>query len=100
MYVNNSRPIEDEAREAAKSGQSTFPAYVFQQFSRDIAACWNEVPLLANEAVQVEDALRPSMEAVLEAVLSNALLVHIVAFVEALIKSEWILSKSRRILSP
>lgn len=69
-----------------KSGQSSFPANVIQQFPRDIAACWNEVPLLANEAVRVEDPLRLSMEVVLEAVLSNASLVHIVASVEALRK--------------
>jgi len=78
--------IEDEAWEAVKSGQSTFPAYVIQQVSRDIAACWDGVPLSANEATRVEDALRPSMEAVLDSVLSNASQAHIVASVEALIK--------------
>jgi hypothetical protein len=61
LYVNNLQLIEDEAWEAVKTGQSPFPAYVIQQISRDIAACWNEVPLLANEAKRVEDELRPKV---------------------------------------
>lgn len=72
LYVNNLELIGDAAWEAVKSGQSMFPAYVIQQISRDISACWDDGPLLANEAKRVEDALRPSMEAVLDSVLSNA----------------------------
>ncbi len=82
-----------------KSDQSTFPAYAIQQISPDIAGCWNDVPLLANEAKRVEDALRPSLEAVLDAVLSSASQADIVASVETLIKKR-VLSKSRPFLSP
>lgn len=41
---------------------------------------------MANEAKRVEDALRPTMEAVLDAVLSNASQAHFVASLEARIK--------------
>jgi hypothetical protein len=86
LYVNTLQLIGDEAWEAVKVGQSTFPAYVIQQISRDILACWDDVPLAVAEANRVEDALRPLMEAVLDAILSNASQAHIVASVEALIK--------------
>ncbi|PZR82547.1 MAG: hypothetical protein DLM68_15860 [Hyphomicrobiales bacterium] len=65
LYVHNLRRIEDVAWEAVKNGQSPCPAYVIFQISRGIADCWDDGPLLVTEAKRVEDALRPSIEAVL-----------------------------------
>ena len=86
LYVNNLRLIADEASGAVKSGQSAIPAYVIQQISLYILRCWDDGPLYVSEQKRVEDALRPTMEAVLDAVLSNASQAHFVASLEACIK--------------
>jgi hypothetical protein len=86
LYIDNLRRIVDETSEAVKGGQSTIPAYVIQQISIYILNQWDDVPLLVTEQKRVEEALLPAMEAVLNAVLSNASQAEIVASVEALIK--------------
>ena len=86
LFVNNLRKIEEVAWEAVKHGQSKFPSYIVYKISGGLANYWDDIPLSVDEFKRVDDALRPPMRVLIDAVLSNASQAEIVASVEALIK--------------
>ncbi len=86
LYIDNLRRIQTVAWEAVKNNQAMCPAYIICQIAADIADDWEDRPLLVSEAERIEAALRPSIEAVLDAVLNNSSQTEIMASLNVLIE--------------
>lgn len=87
VYVKTLRSIEDASLKGLKGSKSTLPVYVIGQIARNVLDSWEGRPLRLNEQKLVEDALRPSMEAVLDNLLRKASQSEIIASLEALVKT-------------